>query len=72
MWLAEEKIKFIRFPPRLPVLAIVLRKAVPPGQLLYSVSEQRIFIAVRLPRFTEPLDAAFQIAFKIIEAEHVP
>ena len=72
MWLSEEKFKFIGFPPLLPVLAIVLRKAVPSRQLFDRVTKNFVFIVAGSPRFARSLDTVFQILYEIIEAEQVP
>jgi len=72
MRFAEDVIKLLKLPPLIPVLAIVLREAVPFGQLFDRVTKNFVFIVAESPRFAGPLDTVFQILFEFIEAEQVP
>jgi hypothetical protein len=72
MRLVEDAIELGELLPLLPLRVVLFCEAVPSGQLLDSITKQSLFVVVRLPRVAEPLDAAFQIPFEIIEAEYVP
>ena len=57
--------------PPLLVLAVLLGKAIPSGQLFDGVTEKRILVIIRTPGFARMLDSRSEILLEMIESKNV-
>jgi len=57
--------------PPLLVLAVLLGKAVPSGQLFDGVTEKRVVTIIWTPRFARVLDSSSELLLEMVKSKNV-